>query len=67
MSDEGGNRERDSEPAEKDASSADSTERENVEEVPEYEGQWAALRDGKSSESNGSSDESSGSNDPNDK
>ena len=67
MSEESGNRETDSEPPEKDASPADSTERESIEEVPEYEGQWAALSDGKSSESNGDSDGSSDSGDSDDR
>jgi len=46
---------------EKDTSAADSGDRESIDEVPEYEGQWAALSDGESSNADGDSgaDESS--------
>lgn len=53
MSDENSSGEREGEAPEKNTSSADSAERESIDEVPEYEGQWAALSDG---ESDGNSD-----------
>jgi hypothetical protein len=61
VSDQNSAGETDSESAEKDASSADSTDRESTDGVPEYEGQWAALSDGESDgDSDGSSDSGAG-------
>jgi hypothetical protein len=45
--------------AEKSVSAADSTDRESSDEVPKYEGQWAALSDEEFLESDGDSDGSS--------
>lgn len=59
MSDKNSGGEADGEPTEKSASSANSTERESSDKVPEYEGQWAALSDGEHLESDGDSDGSS--------
>lgn len=58
MNDENGDEKTNRESAKKDASPADSTDREDTDGVPEYEGQWAALSDGKS---DGNSDGSGGS------
>lgn len=59
MSNENGGGEKDGKSAEKDASSVDSAERENVDEVPRYEGQWAVLSDEESPDPDGDSDGSS--------
>lgn len=59
MSEGNSSGETDGESVEKDTSSADSTERESIDEVPEYEGQWAALSDGESVGFDGDSDGSS--------
>ncbi|TKX79897.1 hypothetical protein EXE53_13410 [Halorubrum sp. SD626R] len=57
MSDENCSGETDGDLPDQTASSADSAERESIDEVPEYEGQWAALSDGNSFDADGDSDE----------